>query len=190
MEILFLGPSGSGKDTQAELLLEVLSDTIVFSTGEMFRKLEGDTSERAVKALDYMNKGLWVPDDLVYELLEEKLTEITTNNIIFTGAVRTPAQVPLFENALNRSNRGLEVVFYVEISDDEAMRRLLLRNRGDDTEELIKNRLKEFHTNNDPIVEAYKQKGILETINGERPIEAIQADIRSLLKSKYELTIA
>lgn len=190
MEILFLGASGSGKDTQAEQLLEVLSDSIIFSTGEMFRGLENDKSERAQTALSYVRSGKWVPDKIVYELLGEKLLEITANNIIFTGAVRTQDQVPLLEATLERINRSLDVVFYIQISDTEAIKRLLLRKRADDTEEIIKSRLEEFHTNNDPIVEIYKQKGILEVIDGERSVEAIQADIRSLLKNKYEISIS
>lgn len=188
MVILFLGPSGSGKDTQAELLIKFIPDSIVLSTGAILREAVKLGSPDAEEISNCLKEGKWVPDEIVYRTVTYSLKNINASNIFFTGAVRTKEQVPLFDESLAQVGKKLDIVFNLDISDEEAIRRLLSRNREDDTIELIKNRLEEYHTNQDPIIEIYKDRGILEVINGERSISEIQEEIRNFLQKKHEST--
>ncbi|BCX13667.1 MAG: adenylate kinase [Candidatus Dojkabacteria bacterium] len=191
MTILFLGLSGSGKDTQAELLAEKLGNATVISTGEILRQVaKSGEGELANKIKSYLDKGLWVPDELVYEILGNHLKKITYKHIFLSGAVRTSSQVALLDNELEKLQRPLEMVIILDVSREEVFKRLIARGRSDDEVEIIENRIKEFEKNISPILEIYEKRGILFRVDGNRSIQAIHEDILDIIKKHYDVNFS
>ncbi len=126
--MLFLGPSGSGKDTQAEKLADMCGYEVI-GTGEMFRDEEIRSTEIGQKAFEYWGKGKWVPDDIVYELFTEWLKKYDPSKPwIFSQVVRTVPQIKLLDDLLLKNfNRKIDKVVYFSLSSDAAIERMSLR---------------------------------------------------------------
>lgn len=207
MILLILGPAGSGKDTQAELLVEKFGFTNI-STGELFRKEMKEKSIEGGELEAFMNTGQLVPDELVYRILRKHLGKINLDKIILNGAVRTPEQIPMMDETLTQLNQKLDRVIHFDLSLDEALKRLSLRwyspsngktyheiynppkvagvddetgeplvKRDDDKEDAIKVRFDEYNRNIEPILKAYEERGILNRINAAPSIDEIHKEV-------------
>jgi adenylate kinase len=191
MTILFIGASGSGKDTQAELLAQRIGNAIVVSTGEILRNtIKEGRGSLAEEIRLYIDKGFFVPDALVYKVLGEYLKKHSKENIFLTGAVRTLAQIPLLDSQLRELGEKVDATFYLDLSRDEAVRRMLLRSRDDDTIDKINNRLDEFEKHIDPILGEYEKRGLLFRLDGERTIEEIHKEILNIIKKEFDITLS
>jgi adenylate kinase len=125
--VLFHGPSGSGKDTQVELLVKDYNFENI-GTGEMFRRMYSEGDLDAIKAHQYWSKGKFVPDKLVYKMLESWIKQFDPEkNWAFVSVVRTPEQIPLFEEVLKKANRELDYFVHFLLSEEEAVERMSLR---------------------------------------------------------------
>lgn len=126
--MLFLGPSGSGKDTQAQLLAD-LCDFQVIGTGEMFRDKKILNSDIGQEAYGYWGKGVWVPDDIVYKLFVDWLKRYDNGKgWILSQVVRTVPQIPLLDNLLEQEfSRKIDRVIYFSLSAEAAIERMSLR---------------------------------------------------------------
>ena len=172
MNILIMGPPGSGKSTQATLLSRE-KDLPHISTGKIFREIKGEHSELGRKVSEYLKKGEFVPDFIVQEILENELSkEQYAEGFVLDGYPRNLWQA---QNAPFEANK----VFYLEVSDEESIERLLKRGRADDTEEIIRKRLVDYHERTEPVLDFYQKEGRLEKINGEQTIEEIFSDLRT-----------
>jgi adenylate kinase len=202
--LLFHGPSGSGKDTQVNMLVEKYG-FLNIGTGDMFRTMFEEGDEKGVKAHSYWSKGNWVPNELTYDMFADWLKRFDlTKDLIFVSTVRDIGQVKLFDEALEKNGRKLDKFIHFELSEEEAIQRLSLRTickkcgepyhpkwkkekeagicdkcggklvqREDDRPERIKERLGEYRRTIDPILEEYRNRGILLEIDASPDIETI-----------------
>jgi len=190
MNIIIFGPSGSGKGTQAELLSKKLKIPTV-SMGKLFRQAYEEKTPEGVEAYGYWGKGNWVPGKLAFKVLKPALDQCQ-KGFILDGYPRKIDQTYLLEKYLEKRNQKIDRAILLWVSDKEAIKRLFLRAkkdvaakgkaRIDETREVIKARLAEYHRTVDPIIEYFRQKGVLMDVDGERPIEEIFEDIMSRLK--------
>jgi adenylate kinase len=174
--LLFLGPPGAGKGTQASLLSEANS-YLHLSTGELLRKeIDLDTYlGKQVKKI--MNKGELVSDQLVLEIVKKNL-DTENEGWILDGYPRNLSQVKSLNEILKNINQQLEIVFYLDVPDEVLIKRLLLRGRKDDNEGTIKTRLKIYKETTEPLIEYYKKLSLLEYINANSDLKTISADIK------------
>jgi adenylate kinase len=215
--ILFHGASGSGKDTQVNLLVKNYNFENI-STGEMFREMYSQGNLNAIKAHKYWSKGRWVPNELTYEMLNEWVKRFKKDkNWGFVAVVRDKGQIPLFEELLKNTERELDAVVYFKLSEESAIERLSLRwtcphcgatyhekytpekvkgycdkcgtkllQREDDTPDRIKVRMKENERTIKPILDYYREKGLLIEIDAEPSIEEIHKEVVEKLKLNGE----
>ncbi len=174
MKILLIGPQGSGKSTQAKLLSEYLHLPSI-STGEIFRSIASENNNQGIKIKIILDQGKLVDDEITAELVASKLKQPDyQHGFILDGYPRTEEQLRLFDPEVDK-------VFYLKLSDQAIMDRLLKRGREDDTEELIKTRLNFYHLQTQPLINHYKVKGMLTEINGEQSMNEVQTNIRNAL---------
>lgn len=174
MKILMIGPQGSGKSTQAEKLAEYLNIPKI-STGDIFRELGRQDSEEGRVIRQIQNEGRLIDDETTAGIVKKRLQEgDTRGGFILDGYPRNIHQVEIFDP-------GFDKVVYLKVSDEELMKRLTVRGRADDTPEGIKTRLDLYYQQTQPLLDYYKNKGILIEIDGLGSIEDIQDEIRKHL---------
>tara|TARA_B100000524_G_scaffold228716_1_gene121215 strand:- start:47 stop:595 length:549 start_codon:yes stop_codon:yes gene_type:complete len=174
--LLFLGPPGAGKGTQAALLSEANS-YLHLSTGELLRKEIELHTDLGRKVKDIMNKGELVSDQMVLEIVKKNL-EKDNKGWILDGYPRNLSQVNSLNDVLLNINQPLEIVFYLDIPDEVLVKRLLMRGRKDDNEEAIETRLKIYKDTTEPLIEYYTNLSLLVNINANRDLKTISADIK------------
>ncbi|MDO8269387.1 MAG: nucleoside monophosphate kinase [Candidatus Levybacteria bacterium] len=174
MKLILVGIQGSGKSTQGNLLSEKLSIPYL-SSGHIFREMSKEKTPLGRYIKETMNAGYLIPDDKTLEIVEEYLGHPEySSGYILDGFPRTVPQAEKFVN-------GIDAVFYLKVSDKEALWRLAGRDeegvREDNTLKAIMKRIDQFHGKTEPVIEYYRQKGILHDIDGEKKIEEIHAEI-------------
>ncbi len=179
MRLLFLGPPGAGKGTQAERVAAELCLAHV-STGAMFRQHVADETELGLKVKEIMAAGDLVPDDVTIAMLHERITQPdAANGFILDGFPRTLPQAKSLDVELGEN--ALDAVVVLEVSEDELVRRLLSRGRSDDTEEAVRNRLSVYEEDTAPLIQFYGDRGIVRAVAGVGGIEEITERIMSVL---------
>lgn len=163
-----LGPPGAGKGTQAARLARAIGIPHL-STGDMLRTNVADDTTLGRQAKAYMEAGDLVPDELVTAMVIDRLgQEDAACGYLLDGYPRNPAQVEDLVEALGEE--VLEVVLLLEVDEDELVARLTARGReegrSDDTEDVIRTRLRVYEEQTAPLVEYYKSKGKLARLNG------------------------
>lgn len=153
MNVLVFGAQGSGKSTHGKYIAEKLG-TPYINTGDLFRNLEAEKSARGEKIRKLMREGILIPDDLAIPVVEEHIGKFdTTNGFVLDGFPRTVDQAKSFKFEIN-------LVVDVTTSLQEAIRRLKLRGRYDDTPLGIKQRLELFHKNTEPVLKYFEEKKV------------------------------
>ena len=181
MKIILVGIQGSGKSTQGNLLSVKLGIPYL-STGHIFRELAKEHTPLGRYIKETMTAGYLIPDKKTNEIVSEYLSRPEyEKGYIMDGYPRTLQQAKAFKN-------GIDKVIYLEVSDKEALWRLSYRNgdngekREDDTLSAVRKRIELFHKFTMPVLDHYKRKGILVTINGEDPIEKIHKEVMHKIK--------
>ena len=185
MNLLVLGPQGSGKGTQAKRLAEERGIPHV-STGEMFRAAIAAETELGRQVAPILASGELVPDELTVALIRERLGEPDAAfGFVLDGFPRNLTQAEALEAMLAEIGRSLDGVLFFDLSDELALERILGRardeDREDDTPEVIARRLEIYHEQTEPVVELYRAMGKLVPLHAERSIEEVAAEIESAL---------
>lgn len=176
--LIFLGPPGAGKGTQAQTLSETHQIPHV-STGDILRAAVARETPLGNKAKDYMDRGELVPDSLILNLIQDRLSyEDTTNGWILDGFPRNVNQAAFLEDLLSQLGQNADCVLNLEVPDEILVERLLARKRPDDTEETIRRRLEIYHRDTVPVIDFYRQKGTLKVVDGNKTM----AEVTELLK--------
>jgi adenylate kinase len=185
LDILLLGPQGAGKGTQGKLISAGYGIPHI-ATGDMLRGAiaAGTPLGRRVKPI--YDAGELVPDDLMIELIRERLSQDDTRDgFVLDGFPRTSVQAEALDEMLTDIDRPLTIVFEFELPEEVCVERLTRRaaeeGRVDDTPEAIRTRLRLYHQQTEPLIEYYRARGNLVTIPADRPVAEVFAEIQRAL---------
>ena len=211
LNLILLGPPGSGKGTQGERLQEDF-DLPYYATGDILRAAVREGTEIGTKAKEFMDRGDLVPDDVIVGVIAERIDQKEAEDgFILDGFPRTEPQAEALGAKLAELGRGLTAAVLIDVGDDEVVRRLGGRRicpnghifhvdfdppekegicdvcgeplgvRDDDKPDVIRNRLNTYHTKTEPLIDYYDAKGLLQRVDGDRDPEHVTDEIRALL---------
>ena len=185
LDVLLLGIQGSGKGTQAKRIAAEYGLAHI-ATGDMLRAAMADGTQLGQRVKPIYDAGELVPDDLMIELIRERLQQPDTEpGFILDGFPRTMPQADALDAMLGEIDRPLTVVFELQVPDDVAVDRLSKRatdeGRADDTPEAIAKRLELYHRATKPLVSHYRLAGNLVGIHGDRPEPEVFSEIQDAL---------
>ncbi|GAB4286274.1 MAG: adenylate kinase [Candidatus Dojkabacteria bacterium] len=180
MNILFIGPSGSGKDTQCQLLKDNYNYKTI-SAGDLIREEIAKKSEIGEKMKHYIDEGLFLPDEMVRKVIGDHIAEFAESNLTLNGVVRSFNQIKILDELLEKVNQKVDAVIVLELDEETATSRLLNRGRSDDEIQKIINRLREYNKDAEKIVQEYESRGIVLKIDASKPINEIHKEISDKL---------
>jgi adenylate kinase len=183
MNIILLGPPGSGKGTQGELLA-TRTGILRVSTGDLLREAVAEGTDLGKRAKVFMEQGLLVPDDVIIGLLGKVLASPrAAGGVIMDGFPRTVAQAEAVDRLLAERGRRVDKVLFFAVADEELMRRIQGRaaaeGRADDHPEAFRQRLVVYRTQTQPLVDFYRQRGRLTDIDAVGSIPEIAARVQA-----------
>ena len=186
MRIVLLGAPGSGKGTQAALLVKELNLPHI-STGELLRSAVKAGTGLGLKAKEVMDRGELVSDEIVLGLLEERLSgDDVGNGFILDGYPRNLTQAEALDVLLEKLGQPVEEALQIDIDVDMVVARIAKRaaeeGRSDDTEETVRNRMKVYADQTAPVVGFYADKGVLSRVLGDGSIEEVFRRIMGVLQ--------
>ncbi len=213
MNLVLLGAPGSGKGTQAELLVTDLRFQH-YSTGEVFRDHIKRRTPVGLEVEEYVTSGRLVPDSVVLEVVNAFLAEHAGKPIAYDGFPRTVPQAEGLDRVLAGHDQAVDAAVLIDLDDDEVVKRLTSRRqcrqcrkiynlhfmppreegkcdvcggelyqRNDDKEETIRDRLGVYHEQTEPLVEYYRDKGVLERIPGEIGRDKVFVEMKKLVEA-------
>lgn len=188
MRIVLLGAPGSGKGTQAALLVEELGLPHI-STGELLRSAVREGTELGLKAKEVMDRGELVSDDIMLGLIEERLSQPDVGDgFILDGYPRNIAQAGALDVLLERLGQPVDEALQIDVDVEMVVARIARRaaeeGRSDDSEETVRNRMKVYSEQTAPVVDHYGRKGVLSRVLGEGSIEEVFQRIRGVLQMR------
>ena len=188
MKLIFLGPPGAGKGTQAARI-EAAYEIPQLSTGDMLRAAVAAGTETGRQAKDIMARGDLVPDDVVVGIISERIQAADcANGFILDGFPRNVSQARALDGVLVEKGVNLDAVIELAVDPEILIARILKRAResadgprDDDTEEALQHRLRVYEEQTAPVADFYAEKGILRTLDGMQEIDEVTQQIRSAL---------
>jgi adenylate kinase len=185
MNILVLGPQGSGKGTQAKRISAVHGVPHV-STGDMFRAAITNGTELGRQIEPILAAGELVPDEVTIALIRARLSqEDAAGGFVLDGFPRNLVQAEALDEMLRAIERPLETVLFFDLDDETATRRMLGRardeERSDDAPEVMARRLAIYHEQTEPVVERYRAAGALAALHAGRGVDDVFAEIETAL---------
>ena len=179
--LIFLGPPGAGKGTQAQMLSENHQIPHI-STGDILRAAVTNQTPLGKQAKDYMDRGELVPDILILGLIQDRLAyEDTNNGWILDGFPRNVNQAAFLEELLTELDQSADCVLNLEVPDEVLVERLLARQRKDDNESTIRRRLEVYHRDTVPVINFYQERETLKTVNGDLSMEEVSNSLNEAI---------
>jgi adenylate kinase len=177
--LLLMGSPGSGKGTQAAIVASRLGIPAI-STGDIFRANVAAGTPLGVEAKKYISQGEYVPDSVTNAMVKSRLSRPdAATGFILDGYPRTVSQVDFLDDVLAEQGAKLDCVIMLVVDVEEVVKRILRRaeaeGRSDDTEEVIRHRLKLFGEQTAPLAEVYEERGLLTRIDGKGPVSDVAA---------------
>ena len=180
MRLLFIGPPGAGKGTQADLVAERLGIPHI-STGDMFRRHVANGTDLGQRVEAIMAAGEYVPDEVTVAMLAERIAEDdASKGYILDGFPRTSGQVEALDYLIGVD--GLDVVVILDVGSDELTRRVTARGRRDDAEEAMRNRFAIYSAETAPLLQVYGERGIATHVDGVGELEEITDRILNAIR--------
>jgi adenylate kinase len=184
MRLIFIGPPGAGKGTQSQRLIDKLQVPHL-STGDMLRDAVQKQTPEGRRAIEFMDRGKLVPDDIILAMVARRIAEADcAKGCLLDGFPRTLAQAEALDSLLARQKIPLDAVVELRVDEDALVRRLSERGRADDRPEVIRERLDTYRRQTEPLVEYYRQKGLLRSVNGDGTPDDVAERILTALASK------
>ncbi len=181
MRLVFIGPPGAGKGTQAERIVARYG-LAHLSTGDMLRAARAAGTELGRRADQYMSAGQLVPDDLIIDLIRQRLAQPDCRaGYLLDGFPRTLAQAEALDRLLAARGTPLNVVLELQVDDEVIKARLAGRGRADDKPEVIAQRLVAYHEQTAPLVDYYRRAGLLQSVDGVGTIDEVFARVCRIL---------
>jgi len=182
MRIVFVGPPGAGKGTQAQRLKDYLG-IVHLSTGDMLREAHQAGTDLGREAASYFQVGKLVPDKVVVGVVAERLSKADcADGCLFDGFPRTVAQAESLDAMLANQGMPLDLVVAIEIPHEEVYQRLASRGRPDDNVATVQQRLGQFHALTEPLAEYYERRGILRRVDGTGSPEQVFERIKRVIE--------
>jgi adenylate kinase len=175
-QLIFLGPPGAGKGTQADLLAKVL-EVPKISTGDLLRAEVKAQTPLGLEAKAYMDAGNLVPDDVLVGMVKGQL-EQAAQGWILDGFPRTLPQAEALDHLLQASNPA---VINLDVPDEVIVDRLRERGRADDQEEVVRHRLHVYRVSTQPLIDYYRQRQCLTHVNGNRSMADVHSELKALV---------
>ena len=182
MIVVLLGPPGAGKGTQANILCKS-KELFHFSTGDILRDEIKKKSEIGQKIESIINAGKLVGDEIIIKIVEKILSEELSRNkgILFDGFPRNVDQARGFEELLKKKKQKIDCVIHILIDKEEIIKRIQKRqteeDREDDSIDVLKSRIDVYLNETTPLIDLYKKKNVLKTLNGMQSIKNVSNDI-------------
>ena len=184
MRLILLGPPGAGKGTQAKVLIDSYGIPQL-STGDILRSAIAAKTPMGLAAKAIMDRGDLVSDEIVNGIVSERLDqEDCKAGFVLDGFPRTIPQAESLEGMLADKDMALDAVIEITADPDVLVQRIAKRAResgiarGDDNEDVLRNRLNVYREQTAPLVEFYRGKGLLKTVDGMLPVDEVTAAIR------------
>jgi adenylate kinase len=179
--VLIIGPQGSGKGTQAAAIAPRFN-LVHLSTGDLFRALSQSDSELAREVRAYIERGDLVPDETTATVLFDALDEIAAREqpagALLDGFPRNDAQADVLEAKIQERGDRLAAVIYLTVPREVLVERMLARGRSDDDPEILERRLEIYFQETEPLVERWRDQGIVLEIDGNQSIAAVTQSIQ------------
>ncbi|MDT7911156.1 MAG: adenylate kinase [Thermocrinis sp.] len=210
MILVFLGPPGAGKGTQAKLLSQRMG-FLHLSTGDLLREAVKNQTPLGKKAKEYMDRGELVPDELIVQLIEETMPK--DGNVILDGFPRTVNQALALEEMLRVKGEKISKVLFFDVPDEVIIDRLSGRRvcskcgavyhvkynppkvegvcdlcggslvqRDDDKEEVVRKRLEVYRKQTEPLIEFYQERGIIYKLDAGKGVEELFEEVKGLVR--------
>ena len=209
---VFLGIPGAGKGTQAKRLSNDLNIPYI-GTGDILRRNVQEKTPLGLKVKELLDRGELVDDETMIEIIKNEIKN--TDSFILDGFPRTVPQAKALDNLLNEFGKKISCVFFLDVSDQEVIKRILaryicvscgkefnlyldeisdkkcpvcgseLKQRSDDNEQTLKERISQYRTKTQPLVDFYRQKDLLKVIRGEGSPDEIFSQIKKVI-SRYD----
>jgi adenylate kinase len=182
LNLVFFGPPGAGKGTQADRFA-ARHRIPKISTGDMLRKAIQDGTRIGALVRETLQRGALVGDDLMISIVAERLEQPdTANGFVLDGFPRTIPQAAALD-ALLADRGGVRVIALV-VHSDEVVRRLSVRGREDDDAFVIKERLAVYSHETEPVLEYYRRRAVVTVLDGNRPLDEVSEEIEHALSKR------